>query len=105
MTESPGPQARPSSEPTSAAETPSRWDRQWGNRRPGGIFRLAAFVVIAAGIVFIFAVVFWTGLIIGAHLGGHEGHHHWHHDGHQSSMMQNGPSTTPAAPTSQPARP
>jgi hypothetical protein len=105
MTESPGPQARPSSEPTPAAETPSRWDRQWGNRRPGGIFRLAAFVVIAAGIVFIFAVVFWTGLIIGAHLGGHEGHHHWHHDGHQSSMMQNGPSTTPAAPTSQPARP
>jgi hypothetical protein len=104
MTESPGPQARPSSEPTTAAETPSRWDRQWGNRRPGGIFRLAAFVVIVAGIVFIFAVVFWTGIFIGAHGGGHERHHEGHEGRHssQSEMTENenGPSTTSAPTTS-----
>jgi hypothetical protein len=89
MTESTGPQAEPTT-------TPSRWD---GPNRPHRIFKLAAFVVIVAGIVFIFAVVFWTGLLIGAHGGGHERHY----EGRESSMVQNGPSTTPAAPT--PARP
>ena len=86
MTESTGPQAEP-------------------NNRPHRIYKLAALVVIVAGIVFIFAVVFWTGIMIGAHNGGHHRHHHWHGDGRQSSMTQNSPSTTPAAPTSQPARP
>ena len=62
MTESTGPQA----EPTSAAETPSRWDRRRGPHR---LFALAALVVIAAGNVFIFAVIFRTGIIIGAHGG------------------------------------
>jgi hypothetical protein len=60
MTESAGSQA----EPTAATEPPSRWDRRWGEHRPGGIFRLAALVVILAGIVFIFAVVFWTGMMM-----------------------------------------
>ena len=72
--------------------------------RPHRIYKLAALVVIVAGIVFIFAVVFWTGLMIGARGGGHEEHHEgWKHS-HQSSMMQNAPSaiTTPAATTPAP---
>jgi hypothetical protein len=92
MTESTGPQAEPT--------TPSRWD---GPNRPHRLYALAALVVIVAGIVFIFAVVFWTGIMIGAHGGGHERHHERRDEGRESSMMQNSPSTTPAAPT--PARP
>ena len=93
MTESTGPQAEPTT-------TPSRWN---GPNRPHKLYALAALVVIGAGIVFIFAVVFWTGIMIGAHGGGHERDHERHHEGRESSMMQNSPSTTPAAPT--PARP
>ena len=72
--------------------------------RPHRIYKLAALVVIVAGIVFIFAVVFWTGLMIGAHQGGHHGHHGGCKHSHQSSMMQNAPSasTTPAATTPAP---
>jgi hypothetical protein len=72
------------------------------NNRPHRIYKLAALVVIVAGIVFIFAVVFWTGLMIGAHEGGHHHYGGWKH--HQSSMMQNAPSasTTPAATTPAP---
>src|SRR3984893_11385830 len=100
MTESTGPQADPTT-------TPSRWD---GPNRPHRLYALAALVVIVAGIVFIFAVVFWTGIMIGAHGGGHERHHERHHEGRQSELTENGPSTTSApttsaAPTSQPARP
>src|ERR1700736_2048837 len=94
MTESTGPQAEPT--------TPSRWD---GPNRPHRLYALAALVVIVAGIVFIFAVVFWTGIMIGAHGGGHARHHERQHEGRKPSMIKSGPSTSPAAPTSQPARP
>jgi hypothetical protein len=95
MTESTGPQAEPTT------TTPSRWGHR--PNRPHKLYALAALVVIVAGIVFIFAVVFWTGIMIGAHGGGHERHHEGRDEGRESSMMQNSPSTTPAAPT--PARP
>jgi hypothetical protein len=62
-------------------------------RRHGGPFRLAAVVGIIAGIVFIVAVIFWSGFALGACEGGGGGHHHfggggggWHHDG----MAHNG---------------
>lgn len=42
------------------------------------VFQLAAWVAIVAGIVFIVAVIFFTGFILG-HRGGHHGHHHNHH--------------------------
>jgi hypothetical protein len=61
-------------------------------RRRGGIFRLAAFVVTLAGIVFIVAVIFWSGFVLGASAGHHGGHGGggggWHH---QSGMMHAGP--------------
>jgi hypothetical protein len=60
------------SETTAAAEPPDgRWDKS--HRRGGRPFRLAAFVVTLAGIVFIIAVIFWSGFILGGCEGGH--HH------------------------------
>lgn len=58
-----------------AAEGPERW------RRRGRPFRFAAIIVALAGIVFIVAVIFWSGFILGAVGGG--GHHHGH-EGHGS---------------------
>ena len=36
---------------------------------------VAAWVGIVAGVVFIVAVVFFSGFVLGAHSGGHRGHH------------------------------
>ena len=36
---------------------------------------VAAWVGIVAGVVFIVAVIFFSGFILGAHAGGHRGHH------------------------------
>jgi hypothetical protein len=67
-------------ETTAAAESPDRrWDKS--HRRGGRPFRLAAFVVTLAGIVFIIAVIFWSGFILGACEGGEGGHHHRHGEG------------------------
>jgi hypothetical protein len=41
-------------------------------------------VVALAGIVFIIAVIFWSGFVLGACSGGHHGHH-W--DGSRHSSM------------------
>jgi hypothetical protein len=42
-------------------------------------------VITLAGIVFIIAVIFWSGFILGACEDGGGGHHHgggsWHHNG------------------------
>lgn len=71
------------SETTAAAEPPARWDGRWdkSHQRGGRPFRLAAFVVTIAGIVFIIAVIFWSGFILGACEGGEGGHHHGHGEG------------------------
>jgi hypothetical protein len=70
------------SETTTAAVPPQgdgRWDKS--RRRDGRPFRLAALVVTLAGIVFIIAVIFWSGFILGACEGGEGGHHHGHGEG------------------------
>jgi len=74
------------SEPTAAADPPARWGGRWdkSHRRGGRPFRLAAFVVALAGIVFIIAVIFWSGFILGATEGGEGGHHHGHGEGGSS---------------------
>ena len=43
------------------------------------VFAFAAWVAIVAGIVFIVAVVFFTGFILGRHAGHGGFHHHKHH--------------------------
>ena len=66
-------------------------------RRTPRVFLGAAWVAIVAGIVFIVAVIFFTGYSLGSH-GGHHGHH-GHHKQH--AMMwhhrapQGGPGATP----------
>jgi hypothetical protein len=57
--------------------------------RRGGIFRLAALVVTLAGIVFIVAVIFWSGFVLGASNGHHHGGGHGGGD-RQSGMMHDG---------------
>jgi hypothetical protein len=76
------------SETTAAGEPPVRWDGRWdkSHRRGGRPFRLAAFVVTLAGIVFIIAVIFWSGFILGACEGGH----HHGHGGDGSSQGRDG---------------
>jgi hypothetical protein len=39
------------------------------------IYRIAAAVVTLAATVFVIAVIFWSGFVLGAHAGGHHGHH------------------------------
>ena len=71
------------SEMTATPEPPARGDGRWdkSHRRGGRPFRLAALVVALAGIVFIIAVIFWSGFILGACEGGEGGHHHGHGEG------------------------
>jgi hypothetical protein len=79
------------SETTAADVPPPRWDGRWdkSHRRGGRPFRLAAFVVTLAGIVFIIAAIFWSGFILGACEGGGGGHHHGH-GGSDSSQETDG---------------
>ena len=49
------------------------------------VFLGAAWVAIVAGIVFIVAVIFFTGMALGKHGGHHGGFHHGHHK--QQAMM------------------
>ena len=60
-------------------------------RHRGGINRLAALVAVIAGIVFVVAVIFWSGFVLGASAG--HGHHEGHEGGgqHSSEMRQDGP--------------
>jgi hypothetical protein len=78
------------SETTAAAEPPARCDGRWdkSHRRGGRPFRLAALVVTLAGVVFIIAVIFWSGFILGACEGGEGGHHHG--DGERGSSQESG---------------
>jgi hypothetical protein len=90
MTESP----EPRTEPTAAGTAPPPYRRDAPDEGPYRRNRLnavLALVGIIAGTVFIIAVVFFSGFILGAHAGG--GHHHHGEDGHHwhgSSMSHRG---------------
>jgi hypothetical protein len=47
-------------------------------------------VVALAGIVFIIAVIFWSGFVLGACSGGHHGHH-WDGSRHASMSSLHAP--------------
>ena len=54
-------------------------------RRHSRLTAVAAWVGIVAGVVFIVAVIFFSGFFLGAHSGGHRG---WHHGGgHRGDAM------------------
>ena len=50
------------------------------NSKPNRLFQVAAWVAIIAGTLFIVAVIFFSGFVLGRHSGGSGqfGHHHWH---------------------------
>ncbi|AGB24307.1 hypothetical protein Mycsm_04053 [Mycobacterium sp. JS623] len=58
---------------TSAAAEPPHGMERWHRR--GRPFRFAAMIIALAGIVFIIAVIFWSGFVLGACSSGHHGHH------------------------------
>ncbi|MDT5390520.1 MAG: hypothetical protein QOE04_4161 [Mycobacterium sp.] len=68
-----------------AEESPQRWRRRDGHPR---VYRIAAAVVTLAATVFVIAVIFWSGFILGAHAGGHHGHGGG--GGHSAAMMHHG---------------
>jgi hypothetical protein len=76
--------------------------------RPNRVFQAAAWVAIVAGIVFIVAVVFFSGFILGRHAGPHHfRHHHKHHPAafhHGNRQMGPGPAA-PGARTRGPGTP
>jgi len=55
------------------------------------VFQFAAWVAIVAGIVFIVAVIFFTGFMLGRHAGCHGFHGGYHHQGHKHHAMMSHP--------------
>ncbi|MDH6247491.1 hypothetical protein [Mycobacterium sp. OTB74] len=75
--------------PESQAEPKSAQDRNSRSDRPNGLNQVLAWVGIFAGVVFILAVVFFSGFFIA----GASGHHYfWHHG--DSNTGQMGPGQT-----------
>jgi hypothetical protein len=79
-----GPVATPAQPP--AAPPPAYVAPQ----RHGRLTAVAAWVGIVAGVVFIVAVIFFSGFILGAHSGGHRGEGHGGRD-HGFMMHRGGP--------------
>lgn len=69
--------------PLPAAEAPHQTPR---------VFRVAAWVAIVAGTVFIVAVIFFTGFVLGRHAGFHGAcPHHGYYKHHAMTMHPHGP--------------
>lgn len=85
MTETPEPRTEPTAattEPRAVEERPrDRYDRR------SRLSTVLAWVGIIAGVVFIVAVVFFSGFALGAHSGGHGG---WQHHRHGDAMFHRG---------------
>ena len=74
MTEPPESTAEP-------AHMPERATHYNGGEGPGRLGQVAAAVVIVAGVVFVVAVVFFTGFFLGGNWGGYGGPDGWHNTG------------------------
>ncbi|HYB35288.1 MAG TPA: hypothetical protein VEF72_05585 [Mycobacterium sp.] len=96
MTETPEPTTRRTTATTTEPQKPNR------------LYQAAAWVAIVAGIVFIAAVVFFSGFVLGRHAGPHYFHHHHRH--HQAMVHPGHPyrgpgSVAPGGPTRGPGGP
>jgi hypothetical protein len=69
---------------TSTATAPAPPPSEAAPHKTPKVFQFAAWVAIVAGIVFIVAVIFFTGFALGRHA--HHGFHHAHHK-HHAMMM------------------
>jgi hypothetical protein len=94
MTETPEPRTEPTTVAPHVVATQPRADK---HRR---LYTVAAWITIAAGTVFIVAVIFGTGFIIGKHSGGGWGHHGFghHHHGEYGMFHNDGPPMGPMGP-------
>jgi hypothetical protein len=74
-------------------------------RRPSRLTAVAAWVGIVAGVVFIVAVIFFSGFFLGAHSGG--GHRGGHHPGGEVAIFHKGgpPPMFPMGPRGEFERP
>jgi hypothetical protein len=61
---------------SSTATAPAPAATEPASYRAPKVFQLAAWVAIAAGTVFVIAVIFFTGFLLGKSGGHHHGHHH-----------------------------
>jgi hypothetical protein len=61
---------------TATATAPAPTPAEAAPYRTPRVFQFAAWVAIVAGIVFIVAVIFFTGFMLGRHAGHHGGFHH-----------------------------
>ncbi len=75
-----------------AVEPPPRYDDRYG--RPNRLNQALAWVGIVAGVLFVVAVIFFSGFFIGGSLGGHYGGHH-RGDYHHYPYSQMGPGQMP----------
>jgi hypothetical protein len=73
-------------------ETPESTIEPTTMTRPSRLGQVAAWVVIIAGIVFVVAVIFFSGLVLGWSSGGHDGWHRGYYGGRDGtcSMMAPG---------------
>lgn len=79
----------PATAPVATTTSPSQPDYVERRPRRSRLTAVAAWVGIVAGVVFIVAVIFFSGFILGAHGGGHRGGHHG--GGHRDfAMMHRG---------------
>ena len=69
--------------------------------RPPRVYRAAAWVAIAAGVVFIVGSIFFTGFVLGRNSGGGYGGHHRGH----GEMSEMGPRFAPLMPWMRPDGP
>jgi hypothetical protein len=76
-------------EPTTVTEQPRHDDR---SERPSRLAQALAWVGIIAGVVFVVAVIFFSGLVLGWSSGGHSGWHHGYFGGRDDTcpMMGHG---------------
>jgi hypothetical protein len=75
-------------EPTTATGQ-SRYDGGFGAR--SRVSQAAAWVLIVAGTVFVVAVIFFSGLVLGWSSGGHDGWHRGYYGGHSGGCPMTGP--------------
>jgi hypothetical protein len=78
--------SEPATGPVATAPPPTYVEREPRRNR---VTTVAAWVGIVAGVVFIVAVIFFSGFILGAHSGGHRGGHHG--DGEVAIFHRGGP--------------
>lgn len=100
MSETPTFETEPTTSPVTTTPPPATVDERPAYvepaRKPNRLFQVAAWVAIVAGSVFIVAVIFFTGFVLGAHSGG--GHHGGHHRQGMDMMHRDGPPEMPMRP-------